>query len=180
MADLRRSVLRGANLTKTWMASTAVRDLDLSGSKGLESVRHYGPSTIGIDTIYRSQIGEQLVGFANADGGDLLIGVEDDGKISGVPHTQEEVQALLSAPGTHVFAGQILPLLHAVSVELDYKRVIFFSVSKGSSQIYQLPDGRCVRRRDTECVPITFADIQFERQEISKAYRSRDIFSRLG
>jgi ATP-dependent DNA helicase RecG len=116
------------------------------------------------------EIGEQLVGFANADGGDLLIGVEDDGTISGVPHNEEAVQALLSAPGTHVFAGQTLPLLYAVSVELDGKRVIFFSVSKGTTHIYQLPDGRCVRRRDTECAPITFADIQFERQEI----RSRE------
>ncbi len=116
------------------------------------------------------EIGEQLVGFANADGGDLLIGVEDDGTISGVPHNEEAVQALLRAPGTHVFAGQTLPLMHAVPVELDDKRVMFFSVSKGTTQIYQLPDGRCMRRRDTECVPIAFADIQFERQEI----RSRE------
>jgi len=29
-----------------------------------------------------AEIGEQLVGFANADGGDLLIGVEDDGSLT--------------------------------------------------------------------------------------------------
>jgi ATP-dependent DNA helicase RecG len=112
------------------------------------------------------EIGEQLVGFANADGGDLLIGVEDDGKMTGIPHDEEAVQQLLRAPQTHVFAGQVLPLSYAVSVELDGKRVLFFSVSKGTSQIYQLTDGKCVRRRDKECVPISFADIQFERQEI--------------
>lgn len=116
------------------------------------------------------EIGEQLVGFANSDGGDLLIGVEDDGNITGVPHDEEVVQGLLRAPQTHVFAGQSLPLSYAVSVDQDGKRVLFFSVSKGTSQIYQLPDGRCVRRRDKECVPISFADIQFERQEI----RSRE------
>src|ERR1019366_10608254 len=37
------------------------------------------------------EIGEQLVGFANFEGGDLLIGVEDDGKITGVPHDEEAV-----------------------------------------------------------------------------------------
>ncbi|MEK7993872.1 MAG: ATP-binding protein [Planctomycetota bacterium] len=116
------------------------------------------------------QIGEQLVGFANSDGGDLLVGVEDDGAIAGVPHDAEAVQGLLCAPQTHVFAGQVLPLSYAVAVELDGKRVLFFSVTKGTSQIYQLPDGRCVRRRDKECVPILFADIQFEQQEI----RSRE------
>jgi ATP-dependent DNA helicase RecG len=116
------------------------------------------------------EIGEQLVCFANADGGDLLVGVEDDGKITGLAHNEEAVQGLLRAPQTHVFAGQVLPLSYAVSVELDGKRVLFFSVSKGTSQIYQLTDGKCVRRRDKECVPISFADIQFERQEI----RSRE------
>lgn len=116
------------------------------------------------------EVGEQLVGFANADGGDLLIGVEDEGKITGVPHDEEVVQALLRAPQTHVFAGQVLPLSYAVPVEIDGKRILFFSVSKGTSQIYQLTDGKCVRRRDKECVPISFADIQFERQEI----RSRE------
>src|SRR5439155_1880967 len=30
-------------------------DVDLSVAKGLETVHHYGPSTIGIDTIYHSQ-----------------------------------------------------------------------------------------------------------------------------
>ena len=37
------------------------------------------------------EIGEQLVGFANFEGGDLLIDVEDDGKITGVPHDEEAV-----------------------------------------------------------------------------------------
>ena len=116
------------------------------------------------------EIGEQLVGFANFEGGDLLVGVEDDGRITGVPHDEEAVAGFLRAPQTHVFPGQSLPLSYAVSVELDGKRVLFFSVNKGISQIYQLPDGKCVRRRDKECVPIAFEEIQFERQEI----RSRD------
>ncbi len=30
-------------------------DVDLSTVRGLETVQHYGPSTIGIDTLYRSQ-----------------------------------------------------------------------------------------------------------------------------
>ena len=67
------------------------------------------------------EIGEQLVGFANLDSGDLLIGVEDDGRITGVPHDEETVQGLLRAPQTHVFPGQVLPLSYAVSVDLDGK-----------------------------------------------------------
>jgi ATP-dependent DNA helicase RecG len=36
-------------------------------------------------------IGEALVAFANADGGELLIGVEDNGAITGVPHNEIEI-----------------------------------------------------------------------------------------
>lgn len=37
------------------MGGTLVADVDLSAVKGLEAVSHMGPSTIGIDTIYRSK-----------------------------------------------------------------------------------------------------------------------------
>jgi len=116
------------------------------------------------------EIAEQLVAFANADGGDLLIGVEDDGAITGVPHSDEAVDALLKAPQSHVYVGHVLPLSFAAKVQIDGKAVLFFSVHKGSERIYQLSDGRCLRRKDKETVPISFDDIVFERQEV----RSRE------
>lgn len=116
------------------------------------------------------EIAEQLICFANADGGDLLIGVEDSGQITGVPHDAEAIDAFLNAPKTGVFTDQILPLSYAVEVTLEEKRVLFFSVGKGTDHVYQLPDGRCVRRKDKECLPVTFGDIHFERQEV----RSRE------
>jgi hypothetical protein len=36
------------------MSLTVFADVDLSEAKGLEAVKHEGPSTIGIDTIYKS------------------------------------------------------------------------------------------------------------------------------
>jgi uncharacterized protein YjbI with pentapeptide repeats len=47
--------LTGADLTGADVGFAIFGDNDLSEVKGLEAVRHYGPSTIGIDTIYRSQ-----------------------------------------------------------------------------------------------------------------------------
>jgi hypothetical protein len=47
--------LCGADFGKATVGWTVFGDCDLSKAKGLETVRHYGPSTIGIDTIYRSQ-----------------------------------------------------------------------------------------------------------------------------
>jgi uncharacterized protein YjbI with pentapeptide repeats len=59
-ADLRRVILERANLEETdmWGAIvgwTVFGDVDLSGVRNLETVIHLGPSTIGIDTIYRSK-----------------------------------------------------------------------------------------------------------------------------
>ena len=49
------SNLSGANLANSLMSYTSLEATDLSGVKGLESVRHYDPSSIGIDTIYLSK-----------------------------------------------------------------------------------------------------------------------------
>lgn len=49
-----RSDLRGADLSYCMMGGTLIADMDLSTAQGLESVDHRRPSTIGIDTIYRS------------------------------------------------------------------------------------------------------------------------------
>lgn len=117
-----------------------------------------------------ADIGEALVAFANADGGELLVGVEDDGEITGTSHSDTDIERILAAPRTHVYPGQILPILEATTLLLDDRRIAFFSVSKGTEDIFQLPDGRCVRRRDKETVPATVKQIHFDRSEV----RSRE------
>ncbi len=52
--DLRWTNLSGVDLSGAELSGTILGDVDLSVAKGLETVKHYGPSTIGIDTIYRS------------------------------------------------------------------------------------------------------------------------------
>ena len=64
-ADLRRSDLRGANLSQTNLEKAVldesilgysiITDVDLSNVKGIETVKHVGPSSIGINTVYRSK-----------------------------------------------------------------------------------------------------------------------------
>jgi TIR domain/Pentapeptide repeats (8 copies) len=50
----RATNLRGTDFTEAVAWETAFADVDLSVTKGLETVRHPGPSTVGIDTIYKS------------------------------------------------------------------------------------------------------------------------------
>jgi len=48
--DLNRTMLNG-----TYLYRTVFGDVDLSRAKGLEAVKHWGPSIIGLETIARSQ-----------------------------------------------------------------------------------------------------------------------------
>jgi uncharacterized protein YjbI with pentapeptide repeats len=54
-ADLREADLLGADLREASIGLTILGDIDLSTARGLNVVQHAGPSTIGIDTLYRSQ-----------------------------------------------------------------------------------------------------------------------------
>ena len=53
-ADFSNTVLRGADLTNAKLGSTTFVNADLSGVKGLETVKHKSPSSIGVDTLYKS------------------------------------------------------------------------------------------------------------------------------
>lgn len=120
-------------------------------------------------------IGEALVAFANADGGELLIGIEDDGAITGLPHGEAERREMLAAPKTHVHPDSHLPILHAAAIQLADKTILFFSVQKGTTEIYQLPDGRCVRRKDKRTMPESIKHILFDRQEAKSREYDRQL-----
>jgi uncharacterized protein YjbI with pentapeptide repeats len=54
-AVLYRTELRGADFTGVSLLNTVFADVDLSKVKGLEAVQHRGPSTIGVDTLFKSK-----------------------------------------------------------------------------------------------------------------------------
>lgn len=116
-------------------------------------------------------ISETLVAFANADGGELLVGVEDDGEITGISHSPQQIEILLKAPQTGVHPETPLPKPHATKLTIDNKLILYFSVDKSTIGIHQTSDGRCLQRRDLESVPVAVARLQFERQEqLSRQY----------
>ncbi|MBI5364610.1 MAG: putative DNA binding domain-containing protein [Planctomycetes bacterium] len=50
----------------------------------------------------RDEIAEYVAGFANSDGGTLVVGIEDDGAVTGHGFDDEAVQGLLDAPQTRL------------------------------------------------------------------------------
>jgi len=115
-------------------------------------------------------IAEALVAFANTDGGELVIGIEDDITITGVPHSEEDIETMLNAVNSHIFHGQELPIVYKLKLRIEDKTILFFQVDKGTSEIFQLPDGRVVIRKDKRTVPVRIKNLQFEQQEV----RSRE------
>jgi hypothetical protein len=53
--DLHRANLAGADLSRALMGGTSLGDVDFRQVQGLHTIRHLGPSTVGINTLYRSQ-----------------------------------------------------------------------------------------------------------------------------
>jgi uncharacterized protein YjbI with pentapeptide repeats len=65
-ANLTGANLEGADLTNAVIGATLFGNVDLSNVKGLEYLQHLGPSTIGIDTIYKSNGKVPVVFLRNA------------------------------------------------------------------------------------------------------------------
>ena len=53
--DFNQSTLSNADLTNAIIAGCRFDNCDLSAVTGLETIEHYAPSTIGLDTIYKSK-----------------------------------------------------------------------------------------------------------------------------
>ena len=72
-ADLRGADLCGADLGESLCDRTIFADVDLSEGRGLDSIKHKGPSTVGIDTLFLSK-GKIPEGFLRGCGvPDVLI-----------------------------------------------------------------------------------------------------------
>jgi len=116
-------------------------------------------------------IAETLVAFANADGGELIVGVEDDRKLTGVPHNDELVDAMMRAPFEYVHKDTPLPGPRALKLPIGGKGqaagkyLLYFSVPKGTEHVHLTSDGRCLQRHDRETKPVPAEHIQYSRQE---------------
>lgn len=121
-------------------------------------------------------IGETLVAFANADGGELIVGLEDDGEVTGIPHKELQLEVLKKAPQTHVHGETPLPAPRILNVTISAGKatgrcLLYFSVPKGTSFVHLTSDGRCLKRYDRESRPVPAERVQYDRRErLSREY----------
>lgn len=88
------------------------------------------------DDIRPEQLAKAVVAMANLKGGMILLGVEDDGAISGLTRNKTEEWVM------NCFATKIHPLMLPFyeEVQMDDKRVAIISFEQGTSKPYVLRD----------------------------------------
>lgn len=118
-------------------------------------------------------VGDTLVGFANADGGDLWLGIEDDGELTGLKYTEVQIQSLLDAVQSRVHKDTPLPSTRATTFTYEGKRFVYYAVPKGTRFKHLTSDGRCLQRQDRETVPVASEKIDFSRNEIESRQYDR-------
>jgi len=97
-----------------------------------------------------------LSGMANADGGTLLVGVEPDKSVTGVPHDPGEIQALVQSPQT-LLAPPLHPLVG--KVHLGNLLLLKFEIAS-ALEVYRVTGGRSFYRIATETPALPAEQIQ--------------------
>jgi ATP-dependent DNA helicase RecG len=116
-----------------------------------------------------------VVGMANADGGVLLVGVEPDKGVTGIPYTHDELQALVQSPQT-LLSPPLSPSCRRA--QLGNLLLLKFEVPP-SPEVHRIAGGRAFYRVATETPALPPEQIQnlkesrrhvfYERQSVVEA-----------
>lgn len=88
------------------------------------------------DDLRPEQLAKEIVALANLKGGSLLLGVEDDGSISGIQRADLELWVMDTVFGRYVHP-MILPYYEEVAFD-DGRRVAVISLTEGAAKPYVL------------------------------------------
>lgn len=94
--------------------------------KGTWSYDREPPEALGKDAV-RATVADYVAAFANADGGTLVIGVEDNGVATGHGRSAEEIEHLIAVPGRRLRSPWSCD--HQL-LELDGEQVLVIEVGR--------------------------------------------------
>ena len=101
-------------------------------------------------------IAETMAAMANADGGSLVVGIDDNGNVTGMEYVENQLKLLRQA-----CQALVQPPLRPRCTEgmLHGKQILLFEVD-WSPDVHQLSDGRYVRRINDGNMPFPAHEIQ--------------------
>ncbi len=92
------------------------------------------------EVIDANKLADELTAFSNAEGGLILIGVDDDGSITGVSNEAiGKLNQLIGNTSNENVRPPIYPLTEII--EISEKKIVVINVRKGSSKPYQTTKG---------------------------------------
>ena len=100
---------------------------------------------------YVPDIRKEVMGFANAEGGTVYVGIRKDGKVLGVEDPDGVMLQIVNSL-KDALAPDIMPFVRVNSVEIEGKQVVEINVTTGTNRPYYLrekglkPSGVYVRR----------------------------------
>jgi ATP-dependent DNA helicase RecG len=114
-------------------------------------------------------IARLLSGMANADGGTLLVGVEPDKSVTGIPYDHDELLALIQAP-QNLLRPQLTPSCE--KVRLGNLQLLKFEIGS-ALEIYRVAGGRSFYRVAAETVALPAEQIQALKEAKKTVYYER-------
>lgn len=100
---------------------------------------------------YAPDIRKEVIGFANADGGTVYVGVRRDGAVAGLEDPDYVMVQIVNSLKDSL-APDIMPFVNVKTVEIEKKHVVQIDVTTGTNRPYYLrekglkPNGVYVRK----------------------------------
>lgn len=111
-----------------------------------------------------NSVPKEIVAFANTEGGEIYIGVRNDGSVAGVADT-DDVMTRLSNIARDTILPSVVPFIQARPIEMDGKQVVKATVAVGTERPYYLakegltPKGVFIRC-GSACIPLSESGIR--------------------
>ncbi|MDQ3250583.1 MAG: putative DNA binding domain-containing protein [Chloroflexota bacterium] len=96
-----------------------------------------------LDISQRSDLAGEMVAFANTDGGQLLVGIDDDGAIVGVVNPQQTEEAVVNIARNNCVAP-LTPLIDRI--DIDGQIIVVVQILRRSGAPHENNSGQCFIR----------------------------------
>jgi predicted HTH transcriptional regulator len=140
--------------------STRIKDLIRGGESKLVEFKKTLPQP--------EKLARALVSFANSGGGTILVGVDDDRRITGIGDFEEEYYVLEKSAG---FFCSPEVLFTAGEVQTDSKTLMLIEIPESSTKPHYAIDSQGLRhlyvRSDSQCIlasPLVARSLQMEKE----------------
>ena len=129
-----------------------------------EMINTYENQDIEFKQEYVSDINKEVIAFANADGGTILIGVRNNGEVCGVDNPDFTMQQVTNSLRDTV-SPDVIPFVKVRTIQIEEKNVIEIIISTGTNRPYYIrekglrPSGVYIRKGSSS-QPVSDAGIR--------------------